>query len=362
MRHRRHALAAVLAASLVLTAAACGTSSDSGAGVDPAVTVMLDWTANTNHVGLYVAQKLGYYRDAGVDVTILPTAQSGAETAVETGVADLGFTTLSNVAAVNAQGSDLQFVFDLTQKPVARWCSLASRTDITSPADFSGKTFVSFGSAEQTAVVRQMIESAGGSGEFDTVAVGTSTFQTLTSGQGDFGGFYETWEGVESRLNGPELTCFVASDWGVPGNPDQLGYAANADWADSHSEELHHFLDATARGYAYALDHPKEAAALLVEEASDAALDPELTAASMAEIVDGDYWGDSAAIAAASKSATDSTTAAEYSGLGVTDTDAAQSYLDFLWKNGVYRDADDSELTEAPQAAQLSTNRFVSAQ
>ena len=148
MGHRHHALATLLATSLVLSTAACGTTNESASDVNPEVSVMLDWTANTNHVGLYVAQKLGYYKDAGVDVTILPTAQSGAETAVETGVADLGFTTLSNVAAVNAQGSDLQFVFDLTQKPVARWCSLASRTDITSPADFSGKTFVSFGSAE----------------------------------------------------------------------------------------------------------------------------------------------------------------------------------------------------------------------
>ena len=43
------------------------------------------------------------------------------------------------------------------KKPVARWCALASRTDIKTPADLSGKTFVSFGSAEQNAVVREMI-------------------------------------------------------------------------------------------------------------------------------------------------------------------------------------------------------------
>lgn len=73
-------------------------------------------------------------------------------------MANVGFTTLSNVAAFNSQGADLKFVFDLTQKPVARWCALASRTDIKTPKDLSGKTFVSFGSAEQTAVVRQMID------------------------------------------------------------------------------------------------------------------------------------------------------------------------------------------------------------
>ena len=206
------------------------TEDEDNSGSTPTVSFMLDWTPNTNHIGLYVAQKLGYYKDAGVNVKILPTAQAGAETSVENGVANVGFTTLSNVAAFNSQGADLKFVFDLTQKPVARWCALASRTDIKTPKDLSGKTFVSFGSAEQTAVVRQMIKYAGGTGDIKTATAGTNTFETLTSGKGDFGGFYVTWEGVESELSGPKLNCFVASDWGVPGNPDQLGFAVKGSW------------------------------------------------------------------------------------------------------------------------------------
>lgn len=211
-------VAMVGAVALGLTLSACGNTNSASntdsknSGSTPTVSFMLDWTPNTNHIGLYVAQKLGYYKDADVNVKILPTAQAGAETSVENGVANVGFTTLSNVAAFNSQGADLKFVFDLTQKPVARWCALASRTDIKTPKDLSGKTFVSFGSAEQTAVVRQMIKYAGGTGDIKTATAGTNTFETLTSGKGDFGGFYVTWEGVESELNGPKLNCFVASD------------------------------------------------------------------------------------------------------------------------------------------------------
>ena len=193
------------AATLGLSVAACGNANtaDSSNSSTPTVSFMLDWTPNTNHIGLYVAQKLGYFKDAGVNVKILPTAQAGAETSVENGVANVGFTTLSNVAAFNSQGSDLKFVFDLTQKPVARWCALASRTDIKTPADLSGKTFVSFGSAEQNAVVREMIKDAGGTGEFKTATAGTNTFETLTSGKGDFGGFYVTWGGCGKRAERP---------------------------------------------------------------------------------------------------------------------------------------------------------------
>ena len=34
------------------------------------ITILLDWTPNTNHTGIYVAQKLGYFRDEGLEVKI----------------------------------------------------------------------------------------------------------------------------------------------------------------------------------------------------------------------------------------------------------------------------------------------------
>ena len=344
----RNATALILGIGLFLGTAGCasnnvGTSGNSDG--DSSISFMLDWTPNTNHIGLYVAQKLGYFDDEGVDVTILPTAQAGAETSVENGVADVGFTTLSNVAAFNAQGANLKMVFDLTQQPVARWCALASHTDISTPKDFDGKTFVSFGSAEQTAVLRQMIRTAGGTGDFKTATAGTNTFQALTNGQGDFGGFYATWENVESELHGPALHCFVASDWGVPGNPDQLGFAVNAAWLKdaSHGDTLRRFLAAVRRGYNYALANPDEAADILVDQAGEAQLDPELTHASMQEIVDGNYW------------TTDDPTAVP----GTVNLEAAQAYIDFLYENGTYTDADGSPLPAAPQAADLATNEYL---
>ena len=85
------------------------------------------------------------------------------------------------------------------QKPSAIWCSLASNKAIKSPKDFDGKTFATFGSNESDAVIRRMIQTDGGKGTFDKVTVGTSTFQTLSSGKADFGGFYATWEGVQAR-------------------------------------------------------------------------------------------------------------------------------------------------------------------
>lgn len=333
-----------------LACAGCGSSSNtasdthsssplkrSEANAHRKISIMLDWTANTNHAGVYVAARRGFYRMAGLDVTILPTSQAGAETAVQTGVADAGFTTVSNVAAVDAKGSNLHFVFDVLQKPDAQWCALSSRKDITSPKNFSGKTFVTFGSAEQTAVVKQMIAHAGGKPTFSTVTVGTSTFQSLANKRGDFAGFYDTWEGVQSRLNGPSLRCYQAQDWGVPGNPDQLGIAVNRTWGKTHETTLRRFIKATEKGYRYALLHPQEAANILVQDAPTAAIDPSLAQASMREIVSGNYWGSEEEI-------------------GQTDIAAGQKYVTFLWSKGVY--GSKGSKGRKPVVSQLATNKY----
>ena len=42
------------------------------------VTVLLDWTPNTNHTGVYVADKLGYYQEEGLEVDIVQPSAGGA--------------------------------------------------------------------------------------------------------------------------------------------------------------------------------------------------------------------------------------------------------------------------------------------
>ncbi|WP_332933647.1 ABC transporter substrate-binding protein, partial [Clostridioides difficile] len=54
------------------------------------VTMVLDWTPNTNHTGLFVALDKGYYKEEGLDVEIVQPPESGAETLVATGKADFG--------------------------------------------------------------------------------------------------------------------------------------------------------------------------------------------------------------------------------------------------------------------------------
>ena len=78
---RRQALLLTLAAGLPLASRAHAAAQK--------VTVALDWTVNTNHIGLFVARDKGFYDEAGLTVDILPYGDTGAGTLVANRIADM---------------------------------------------------------------------------------------------------------------------------------------------------------------------------------------------------------------------------------------------------------------------------------
>ena len=81
----------ILAIALCLVAWTAAAAPSQAEPARDRVTVALDWTPNTNHTGIYVAQKLGDYAAAGIDVKILPYAITAPETLVSHHKADFGF-------------------------------------------------------------------------------------------------------------------------------------------------------------------------------------------------------------------------------------------------------------------------------
>ena len=346
------AIALVGALAMSIGLAACGRtntadSSNSSASGLKTVTFMLSWAPDTNHIGVYVAKNKGWFKDAGLDVDIVAVAQAGAEQAVANGVADFALSNLTNVGIYSLKGANIKQVMQVQQKPSAIWCSLASNTAIKSPKDFDGKTFATFGSNESDTVIRRMIQTDGGQGNFDKVTVGTSTFQTLSSGKADFGGFYATWEGVQADMYGPKLNCFLGADYGVPGQPDSIGIITNDDTIKNNPDLVRKFTQATQKGYEYAYANPDEAAKILVKEAPEANLKEDFVKRSMHLIVDGKYWGDPDKIKGGSFV------------LGTNDLDGTQQYFDFIAQGGAYTDAKGKEIRQAPNAKDLATDQFL---
>src|SRR5690349_17802241 len=95
------ALAVVLA--LVLSGCAGG---GTAAAPPQKIRIALDWTPNTNHTGLYVAQQEGWFKAAGLDVEFLPYNNTAPETLVSSGAAEFGISFQDTFTFAKATGAD----------------------------------------------------------------------------------------------------------------------------------------------------------------------------------------------------------------------------------------------------------------
>src|SRR5688572_10778445 len=103
----------------------CG-GDDGDDGGRQKVSVQLDWTPNTNHLGIYVALAKGWYRDAGIDLEILPYTDAGnADTIVANGNADFGVSFPPSLIYSRAAGLDLVSVAGVLQRNVTELAVMA---------------------------------------------------------------------------------------------------------------------------------------------------------------------------------------------------------------------------------------------
>lgn len=274
---RSTAVVAVLAV-LSLVLAGCGGSSSGpgGAAGDPdTIRVALDWTPNTNHTGLFVAQQMGWFRDAGLDVELLPYNQTSPDTLVGSGAAEFGISFQDSFTHSKALGADITSVMAVLQHWATEVAVKADRRDITSPRDLDGKTYAGFGGPGEQEKMRAIIRGAGGQGNFSTVTLGTSAYEALYAGEADFTEPFVAWEGIEAQLRGEPLKTFSYTDYGFPDAYNVL-LMGNSTWLREHPDQARRFVQAAQRGYQLGADDPAKGAQLLTEANPGAFTEPEL--------------------------------------------------------------------------------------
>jgi ABC-type nitrate/sulfonate/bicarbonate transport system substrate-binding protein len=349
---RRLALAAV-AVVVVCVVAACGgggssstsatTSGATTTAPQPAeVNVALDWTPNTNHIGIYVAQKLGYYKDQGLTVKLLPYASTSPETLVAKGVAQFGFSYSNGIAFARAAGLDVVQVFANIGKQQYLLAYRADDPSITRPRDLDGKTYAGFGTPSEESEVATVIKADGGKGDFKKVVLDTAAYDAVYNGRADFTISASTWEGVEAEVKGKPMKYFDPVDYGYPESYSSTIIASNA-WLTANPDVARRFLAATQQGYEYAAEHPDEAAQILLDANPQTLKNPEIVKKS-AELLARDGYYTSKAGA-----------------LGTIDGTMVSTFYDFLYANHLLTDADGKVLTTKPDWSQAYTNDYLPA-
>lgn len=292
-----------LMAVLALALAGCGGSgsdeaAEGTADANTPLTFVLDWTPNTNHTGVYVAEKLGYFDEAGLDVEVVQPPDNGAEAMVASGKAQFGVSFqdyLVPAFAGEEKTMPVTAVAAILQHNLSGIMS-AKELDITSPSKMQNHSYATWELPIEQAILKKCVEDDGG--DFDAVEMIPQTIDdevaALSSKQVDTIWVYYGWAGISAQVQDFDINYFAFKDIDDAFDYYSPVIIANDDFLADDPDTAKAFLAAVAKGYEYAIENPDEAAEILVE--ANPEIDPELAKASQEYLADqykaeADQWG-----------------------------------------------------------------------
>lgn len=227
------------------------------------VSVVLDWTPNTNHTGLYVAKEKGYFEEQGLDVDIIMPGETGADQLVASGNAEFGVSYQESITLARTQGVPIVSVAAVIQHNTSGFASPAD-LNITSPKDFEGKTYGGWGSPIEQAVLQTLMTvDQADINKLDIVNAGNADFFTMKNQGIDFAWIYYAWTGIEAELRGEKINMVYLTDY-----TEKLDYytpvlATNEELIAKNPDTVKAFVTAATQGYEFAIEKPEEAANIL---------------------------------------------------------------------------------------------------
>jgi ABC-type nitrate/sulfonate/bicarbonate transport system substrate-binding protein len=264
-------------ALLVVLVAAVGCQGAQPPATEPPepVLVMLDWFPNTNHTGLYVALDKGWYSEEGLDVEIVQPAEgSTLVQVVAAGQADFGISYQEEVSYARAEEIPIVSVAAIIQHNTSGFASPQDR-GIGRPKDFEGKRYGSWGSPIERAVLDVLMACDGGDvDEVEFIDIGWADYFTVVQRDVDFAWIFYGWTGVEAELRGSPINIVMLSDWSdcVPDYYTPVLITSEERIAEK-PDLISTFLEATSRGYEFAIANPAEAAEILLKHAPESNAD-----------------------------------------------------------------------------------------
>lgn len=262
------------------------------------VTLMLDYTPNTNHLGIYAAQALGYYQAAGLTVDIQQPSDVQTEQIVGLGKAQFGVSYQEGTTFSIAAGQPIVSIAAIIQHNTSGFAALSDKHPLKSPADLVGLKYGSFGSPTEKPFLNILTQCAGAKADsVQFIDIGfTEPFPLMEQNRIDFVWLFYGWDGIRAKQQGLKLDFLMLKDY-TKCIPDYYTpiLITNQEMIAKQPDVVHAFVEATARGYAYAIQHPDEAADMLLKAEPD--LDAKLVKESAAWLAaqfqaDAPRWGE----------------------------------------------------------------------
>ena len=255
---RRVAGLAVLVCLLLLTVVVAGC----GREAEPdQVTLQLNWFHEAEFAGYYMAQAQGFYEDAALDVTIIEGGPGKpAIDEVLDSKATFAVTSFAEQVEMVQTDRPIAAVMAAFQIPPSVIFSL-TESRITQPADLVGKTVGVttdyWGNILERTLAAAGVDPAG----VEQVRVETDALHLLYEGQVQAWLGYAQDEPIQVQTAGYPVTNIYPADFGVGGYEGLL--VTREETIAGDPDLVGRFVDATFKGWRYALEHPDEAAEVL---------------------------------------------------------------------------------------------------
>ena len=182
----------------------------------------LDWTPNVNHIGFFIANELGFYKEQGIDLEILnPKDDNYSMTPgkkLELDFADFAIAPFETVISLNNKVNQVQAmaIYAIMQKDLSSIVTLKS-SNITSPKLLDGKTYASYKARYEDHIVKEMIKNDEGKGDLNIIyPEKLGIWNTLLTGNADATWIFDNWEGIEASGKNIELNNFTLGEFDIP--------------------------------------------------------------------------------------------------------------------------------------------------
>lgn len=276
----------IMAGAMAMALAGCGNSKDA---IDPLVnvedenknadlteiTLVLDWTPNTNHTGFYVAVNEGFYEEEGLKVNIVQPPEDGATTMVASGQAEFGVDFQDYLAPVYTSDENIPItaVAAMIQHNTSGLISL-KEDNINSPKDLEGKNYATWDLPVEKAMMQNIVEADGG--DFSKVNLIPEYVENEAAAlQQDIDAIwiYYAWAGISTKQAGLETNTLFFKDLNPAFDFYSPVIVSNTDWLENNPDVAKAFLRATKKGYEFAIDDPDKAAEILVKQVPELSID-----------------------------------------------------------------------------------------
>lgn len=264
------------------------------------ITLVLDWTPNTNHTGIYVAEEKGYFADAGIEVEVVQPPEGGAEMLVGSGKAQFGVSVQDGLAPafVGENALPVTAVAALVQHNTSGIISRKGE-GMNTAKGLEGHKYATWDSPVEKATIKQVMEAQGG--DFSKVELIPSTVtdevSALRNKSVDAIWVFYGWAGIACRVAGVETDYFHFADIDEVFDYYTPLLIANNKYLEENPETVRAFLSALSKGYEYAVENPDDAADILMKYAPELKSNPELVYESQKYlsaqyVAECDRWGE----------------------------------------------------------------------